>query len=157
MQTFLPYSDFAESARCLDSMRLGKQRVEALTILRTLLGITSGWRHHPAVKMWAGFEPALLGYLLAVCAEWERRGYADTCRDKGLQLVWQLPRSLGLPLWLGAPEFHASHRSNLLRKDLVYYGQFGWAESSDLSYVWPTHKFYGVVPPPRSELHGEWV
>ena len=32
MQTFLPSPRFAESARCLDSARLGKQRVEAKQI-----------------------------------------------------------------------------------------------------------------------------
>jgi hypothetical protein len=36
MQTFLPYPDFSQSARVLDSKRLGKQRVECLQILETL-------------------------------------------------------------------------------------------------------------------------
>src|SRR4051812_11825960 len=34
MQTFLPYADFAETARVLDPKRLGNQRTEALGILR---------------------------------------------------------------------------------------------------------------------------
>jgi hypothetical protein len=42
-----------------------------------------------------------------------------------------------MPPWWGDPAFHASHRSNLLRKDPVWYGQFGWAEPPDLPYVWP--------------------
>ena len=32
---------------------------------------------------------------------------------------------------------HASHRSNLLRKDPEHYMQFGWTEPPDLPYVWP--------------------
>jgi hypothetical protein len=36
MQTFMPYSDFEKTARCLDNKRLGKQRVEAWQILNTL-------------------------------------------------------------------------------------------------------------------------
>ena len=36
MQTFLPVADFEESARLLDSPRLGKQRVETLQILRAI-------------------------------------------------------------------------------------------------------------------------
>ena len=36
MQTFLHEPDFARNARALDSRRLGKQRVEALQILRAL-------------------------------------------------------------------------------------------------------------------------
>jgi hypothetical protein len=38
---------------------------------------------------------------------------------------------------LGDEAFHASHRSNLLRKDRDYYGAFGWTEPDDLPYVWP--------------------
>ncbi len=38
MQTFLPYPDFKESFRALDSKRLGKQRVEAFQILNAIMG-----------------------------------------------------------------------------------------------------------------------
>lgn len=34
MQTFLPYPDLLKSVQCLDNKRLGKQRVEAMQILR---------------------------------------------------------------------------------------------------------------------------
>lgn len=69
MQTFLPYPDFAESARVLDDGRLGKQRVEAYQIVRTLDEVTRGWRHHPVVKMWRGHADALIDYGLAMCIE----------------------------------------------------------------------------------------
>ena len=32
---------------------------------------------------------------------------------------------------------HASHRSNLLRKDATWYEQFDWREGPGLPYVWP--------------------
>ena len=51
MQTFLPYPDFTASAAALDPRRLGKQRVEALQVLRGLTVAGYGWRHHPAVRM----------------------------------------------------------------------------------------------------------
>jgi hypothetical protein len=41
------------------------------------------------------------------------------------------------PKWLGNADFHASHRSNLLRKEPSHYSQFHWVESPDLPYVWP--------------------
>jgi hypothetical protein len=44
------------------------------------------------------------------------------------------------PPWLGDEAFHASHRSNLLRKNPEWYGQFGWTEPDDLPYVWPVGK-----------------
>ncbi len=62
MQTFLPYPDFEASARVLDDRRLGKQRVEALQVLRALTRAQYGWKHHPAVRMWAGHEEALAAY-----------------------------------------------------------------------------------------------
>jgi hypothetical protein len=135
VQTFLPYPDFAESARVLDDVRLGKQRVEAYQIVRTLAGITQGWRHHPAVKMWRGYEDALVDYGVAMCAEWTSRGRADTVHGKLLE--HRSRRKAVLPPWFGDAALHASHRSNLLRKDPEWYRRWGWAEPPDLPYVWP--------------------
>lgn len=136
MQTFLPYPDFKESAKCLDRLRLGKQRIECLQILRTLNNESQGWRNHPAVLMWQGHEGALALYGMEVCLEWRRRGYADTCFDK-IDSMFPEGFAAPEPPWLGDPAFHASHRSNLLRKDPVHYGRFGWTEPHDLPYVWP--------------------
>lgn len=132
MQTFLPYPDFARSAACLDSQRLGKQRVEAYQILNTLADPTRrGWRNHPAVSMWRGYEDALRLYMNAMITEWARRGYRNTM---ALARVAGPPR---LPSWLGDPAFHASHRANLLRKNPEFYSRYGWTESPDLPYIWP--------------------
>lgn len=142
MNTFLPYTCYAESARVLDRARLGKQRIEVLQILNVLVGPNekAGWRNHPAVRMWRGFEVELAAYGMAACDEWARRGYADTVRAK-ITSVWKTLLECGakpvVPPWIGRPEFHAAHRSNLLRKDPVWYGRFGWDEGPDLPYVWP--------------------
>jgi len=138
VNTFLPYPDFSKSAACLDRQRLGKQRVECLQLLRALLE-GAGWRDHPAAKMWGGHEGSLATYAIAVCQEWQSRGYADTVEDSVLRLVSEHRLQLGEapPPWLGDEAFHAAHRSNLLRKDPVHYRRFGWSESSDLQYIWP--------------------
>jgi pyrimidine dimer DNA glycosylase len=138
MQTFLPLPDFALSAGCLDDARLGKQRVEAFQIVRTLDGVTKGWRNHPAVRMWRGHEAALLEYGAQVCAEWVRRGNADTVGEKLGAHARTGP--VELPPWFGDDAFHASHRSNLIRKDPAWYRSFGWTEPDDLPYVWPVPK-----------------
>lgn len=135
MQTFLPYPDFAASARCLDRQRLGKQRVEVLQILRALTGASSGWRNHPAVKMWRGHEAALAEYGLAICAEWTSRGYVDNCAARIADLAGDEPPTP--PTWLGDERLHASHRSNLMRKNSDHYGGLGWTERDDLPYYWP--------------------
>jgi len=138
MQTFLPYPDFARSAAVLDYRRLGKQRVEALQILRTLLGVNDGWRHHPAVKMWKGYEVALADYAIVMCDEWKRRGYKDTCAEK----ITDLMKNSGyiayvVPFWLGDAKFHESHRSNLLRKQPEHYRQYWPSLTTTLPYIWP--------------------
>ena len=136
MQTFLPYPDFAASARVLDNRRLGKQRVETIQLLNALTDQTKGWKNHPAAKMWARHIPALVAYGAYICEEWKRRGYRDTCDEK--IRAFAEPSLASQPWWIGDPSFHASHRSNLLRKDPKHYGQFGWTESPDLPYIWPS-------------------
>jgi hypothetical protein len=149
MQTFLPYPDFEVTARVLDPLRLGKQRVEALQVLRGLTVPGYGWRHHPAVRMWAGYEEALVRYGLEVCRQWTALGRADTCADSltrdlaracGIGAVRSRPalaRAGDLPPWLGDEDFHRSHRSALLRKHPDHYRPIFGAEPDDLPYVWP--------------------
>ena len=79
VQTFVPYADFAQTARVLDTKRLGKQRVEVIQIVRALTVLGYAWASHPAVLMWKGYEEALGSYGLAMCDEWRRRGFDDTC------------------------------------------------------------------------------
>jgi hypothetical protein len=148
VQTFLPYADFEASARALDQKRLGKQRVECLQVLRGLTIPTYGWRHHPAVKMWRGFEEALGRYSLTCCEVWVERGFADTVATTlagelaatGLTTVRTQPElALGgaLPPWLGEESFHLAHRSALVRKDPGFYGAGFPGVPDDLPYVWP--------------------
>jgi hypothetical protein len=134
MQTFLPYPVFAASVGCLDRARLGKQRVEALQILNALEGRSRGWVNHPATRMWRGYAPALRCYLRHCIVEWVARGYKNTMAMPPLEEHAQMPP------WLGDPALHASHRSNLLRKDPAWYGRFGWSEQPDLPYVWHAPK-----------------
>lgn len=148
MQTFLPDPSFAKSARILDNRRLGKQRVECKQILRAL-GVEIGgpaprseaWVHHPAVLMWRGYSHSLCKYAICMCNEWVRRGFEDSLCGQFVDTLRELRGGWRLfrpnPTWLGMPELHASHRSNLLRKDPAHYGQFGWSEQPDLPYHWP--------------------
>lgn len=145
MQTFLPYPDFAATAAVLDRRRLGKQRVEALQVFRALRVPGYGWRHHPVVKMWAGYDEALVCYGLVICATWRAQGGADTVAgtltaefDHRVRTQPALSRAGELPPWLGWEPLHRSHRSALVRKDPGYYRpRFGPAVPDDLPYQWP--------------------
>jgi hypothetical protein len=148
VQTFLPYPSFERSARALDPARLGKQRVEAMQIHRALIRPAYGWKHHPAVLMWAGCEEALLCYATAVCAEWRRRGHPDACLAQmldesrvGVPRSQQALKAAGtVPTWLGGRAFHRSHRSALVRKDPHWYRPRFPDVPDDLPYVWPVQR-----------------
>lgn len=133
MQTFLPYRDFEESAAVLDSARVWKQCVEAKQLL---LG---QFPHHPASKMWRWCGIALAQYGVAVCKQSLSRKIAagDLLKFFEDYLDKNSKKVVDYPAWLGNEQFHASHRSNLLRKDWHYYSRFGWIEPDNLPYVWP--------------------
>ncbi|MEV5407315.1 MSMEG_6728 family protein [Thermopolyspora sp. NPDC052614] len=149
MQTFLPYPDFAETAAVLDQRRLGKQRVEALQVLRGLTVPGYGWRHHPAVRMWRGHEEALVRYGLEICRVWRAAGHADTCAGllraelhsarhiEAPRGQAELAEAGALPPWLGDPDFHRAHQSALIRKDPDHYRPLFPLVPDDLPYVWP--------------------
>jgi len=137
MQTFLPFPNFAQSAKSLDYRRLGKQRVEAKQIYFALTKDEYGWKNHPAVKMWKGYEDALLLYGFEMCTEWRMRGYKDTQRDFFLaELGDRIFSEIERPKWLGREDFHRSHQSNLLRKDYSFYSSKFTDVPDNLPYVW---------------------
>ncbi len=133
MQTFLPYPDFKKSAECLDNKRLNKQILEASQIYKIVKEnkTIGGWINHPAVKMWRGYSDCLAMYYNACLEEWLRRG-----KNHSFKLIVVKENSIIIPHWLGNEDFHASHRSNLLRKMPEYYSKFEWKEPNNLPYVW---------------------
>ena len=164
MQTFLPDRDYAVSAAVLDNRRLGKQILECYQLMlancpnqhgrviklfnrgctnKTVVNLATHadynppYRNHPCALMWRGHDVSLLIYAIAMHREWRRRGfnsYRETL-DKMKVLCDRAQRSV--PLWHTREDVYASHRSNLLRKDLSHYSQFRRSEPSNLEYVWP--------------------
>lgn len=148
MQTFLPLPSFSNSLVILDRKRLGKQRVEARQIFDTLQKMKDNnrpakiaWENHPAVRMWENYEEALKYYHDLAIHEWARRGYNNTMPlllpSKTVHDLINMPKFFE-PWWFGNHAFHASHRSNLLRKDYGFYSKNGWTEPPTLPYWWPT-------------------
>ena len=133
MQTFLPYPDFQKSAKCLDRARLGKQRVECLTLLN------GGWPNHPVSKMWLNHMYQLAEYGKAICLEWRSRGYKDTCLEK-ISAIQAGLIDTGLPPWFGNKDFHLAHQSNLVRKNQAFYSKFFPNVPGDLPYIYPKGK-----------------
>ena len=138
MQTFLPFPDYYESARCLDRQRLGKQRVETYQIMKALL-TGSGWVNHPATRMWEGCEWQLLLYQAATVKAWTERGYSDTTMEKTEEVYfkYRFEGDCLVPWWLGLDELHISHQSNLIRKDPDHYAPMFPGVPDNIPYLWP--------------------
>ena len=134
MQTFLPYAEYDKSVQVLDNKRLGKQRVEVYQILIALVE-KRGWINHPATKMWKDSIRSLVDYGLMACKEWVYRGFNDTCYSK--ISAYRNHGMTGDPWWLGIPEFHMSHRSNLLAKDPEQYREKFPDVEPGMPYHWP--------------------
>lgn len=88
--------------------------------------------------MWNGHSRALIDYIRAINDECEHRKikaaiWAQLVVDFGHRFDEPIIK----PSWIGIEAFHASHRSNLLRKDLKWYRAMGWTEPIDLPYYWP--------------------
>ena len=147
MYTFLPWPEFDWSARCLDNDTLSEQREDTLQIMHHLLidggGAVSG---NPTVKMWEGYERALLAYQQAMCNEWSSvRGFEDRIWDSTRLMfldvvVDPMATPLITPPWIGDVDFHIPHQSNLLRKDPEHYRKFFPGIRDDHPYIWPSHK-----------------
>jgi hypothetical protein len=85
--------------------------------------------------MWKPYPDALKLYINTMIEEWVRRGYKNTIQ------LYKINNNIQMPTWLGLEKFHASHRSNLKRKDELFYKKYGWNESPDLSYLWPIENY----------------
>jgi hypothetical protein len=87
--------------------------------------------------MWGGYELALLYYGFIISHEWHLRGYKDIMAQRFVDELSKIGNKyMYMPSWLGNEDFHASHRSNLLRKNPEWYKKFGWKEPNNLPYIW---------------------
>lgn len=142
MQTFLPYKSFKESAKSLDYRRLNSQRREARQILNTLKVIKENpnekiaWKNHPAVRMWQGYEEALIEYYNEILSEWILRGYNNNM-SKILN-----ENHVVYPWWLGNEDFHRAMRSRLIEKNEEFYlSKFPNDKGfNNGKYLWPVNE-----------------
>lgn len=154
MQVFLPHDTFRQSVAVLDRLRLQNQIYRECKTL-----ICGGWKNHPAAKMWAPYRWQLCAYALTGIREMrKRRMYLPShpffCNWDPNKLSayesWLYGKMTEIqregegegvnqpPHFLGNFMLHASHRSQLLRKDPEWYGQFNWREApGEFEYLWP--------------------
>ena len=157
MQVFLPENTFAKCAEVLDTKRLVKQLLEGRQIMTVLAGesTSNGWKNHPAVKMFKGYEVTLVAYLAAIRDEMNDRGYKweknwAVIEDiynrhyKGDPQPW--------PYWMQDKEswnrVMITHRGRLWEKDSAHYSDYEAEGQKFMNYVccpdkctyyWATH------------------
>lgn len=151
VNTFIADRDIAVSASILDSVRLNKQLFEARQILETLTGRIKGWPYHPATKMWAGYEKALVDYASYHALELESRDIEWVKHWEVITSIYNgLSGTSDWPWWWSDEELGfviITHRGRLYEKDPVFYSGFFKAsfEYRDFvcckrcNYYWPTH------------------
>ena len=144
VNTFVVSNSLVECAKALDYRRLGKQRVEAYQIWKTIKGYSTGWKNHPIVKSWKGHSCALAMYTNVMIDEWISRGYNNNMR--------KLPHCKNpvFPWWWGWSPVMLSHQASLNRKKPDYYS-YEVGEYENHGYVWPSNvpdKYRLVEDPP---------
>jgi hypothetical protein len=117
MQTFLPFEDFTKSAESIDKKRCFKQVVECAQTLDVIEGRKSGWKNHPAVKMWVGYADLLKHYFNAFL-----KASKEIHKINTKYLYFEnLPENPPRPWWLGNENFHRAMRARLIEKDENFY------------------------------------
>ena len=137
----MPSYDYAIVAEQLDYRRLGKQRVEAMQTYNQLTKGKGGYKHHPINAMWQGFESSLAEYTNVMITEWVARGYKNTMELIECCSEWKGYKDCNhkKPEWVYNAALHRSHKSNLLRKDYLYYSKYYDTNIPiDLPYIWTT-------------------
>jgi len=137
MQTFLPYESFLDSAICLDKKRCWKQVVEAAQIIDVLEGRKTGWKNHPAVKMWDGYTNELKYYFDTFLRVSKVKHEINT-KYEYFKVKWTGKQ----PWWLGNEDFHRAMRSRLIEKDEVFYLPLFPDDKgfNDSKYFWPVNE-----------------
>lgn len=164
MQVFLPESTFAKCAEVLDTKRLVKQLLEGRQIMNVLAGEqpSKGWKNHPAVKMFEGYETTLYSYLRAIRDEMQQRGYKWEKNWTVIQDLYDRHFSndlQGYPFWMRDSESWnrvvITHRGRLWEKDPIHYAQYETEGKNFMNYVccpdkgctyfWSTHAERNLV------------
>lgn len=153
MQVFLSEYTFAEAAEVLDTKRLVKQLLEGRQIMTVLAGESAGWKNHPAVKMFAGYERTLYSYLYAIKDEMKARGYKwennwEVIQNTYMKYFLHGPQEA--PKWMSNDKFDRvviTHRGRLFAKAPELYPQYekeynvyrDYVCCERCNYYWVTH------------------
>lgn len=135
--TLMPNIGFFKSLRVLDDARLGKQRQDAVSILKALMGDSNDDRHL-VMDMWEGYEYTLGVYAMSACSLWQNeRGNRDSLAFEVHKILEGVPHELVMPPWMENLNFHRSHRSYLVRRKPSIYEEKFPNTPVNMPILWP--------------------
>ena len=76
--------------------------------------LTTGFKRHPALIMWLGFETALQAYINAHIRAWVERGYKNTMQGYNVNL-----ECFARPLWTLDPNVIDNYKAALIVKEIT--------------------------------------
>lgn len=125
-RTWVPEQDLRRCAEVLERRHLTAQISEGLIVLRALMEPDdgAGWRRHPCVRMWRGYERFYCAYGVEMCREFRRRfGTVDHCLPQYVAAwQWLCPQDMTPPWWWGRHAVHAADRATLVARFPEHYG-----------------------------------
>lgn len=141
------------SAADLDMSRLGKQRAECKQIIQYLAGDGPKTPNPLACDMWDGWIESLIIYGLCICHEWRvvRKFRDDTWGWLAIQAKrfgidpkgWIAAQQIEHPPWKNDKWLIRSHRSNLIGKSEIQYGELFSGTPLEMPYFWPKQETPG--------------
>jgi hypothetical protein len=138
-RAWVPEVELSQIGPRLQRMHLVAQLGEGLIILKALLEPDdgAGWRRHPCVRMFRGYERFFAAYGIEICREHRRRGYEDRCLPQYVAAWRDLPGPAREPWWWGRHVVHAQDRATLVARKPEWYGPV-WPDVEPLDHVdWP--------------------
>jgi hypothetical protein len=144
--TWMTHKSFSRTAEDLDNPRLKLQMKQTCTMFDILTGLKPDHSkaQHPAVRMWSSYEYALGIYGMMLGMEWSfRRGIAEADEfwylSRGIKETKRFDKEFIYepPPWMRDTAVLQSHRSNLIRRDEITYGDKWKNVPRDMPYIWP--------------------
>lgn len=99
--------------------------------------ITIGFRKHPAVSMWLGFEEALKDYINAHIEVWISRGKNNTMK------TYEVSPGYPRPSWNESDEVIKNFKAALIEKEISRYELAWYIRQDDFIDSWISNKDYG--------------
>lgn len=135
--TLFPNIGFFKSLRPLDDARLGKQRQDALKILKGVMG-EEEVPYHLSQDAWYGYEYTLGIYGMSACSVWQQeRNNRDSLAFRIHEILEAVPHETDMPPWMEDLNFHRSHRSYLIRKRPAHYAPMWPNTPENMPILWP--------------------